>query len=322
MAPGREFRDGEIALPAVVAECLGGQVTAAQVERFAAFPLYRRRAEVVTLACRQFDIDFSNPLVLRRLASSRGVTVDELMASNDAEAEPPSQAEVESTALARYGNADPVSQMKVRLALEAISLSLARMRLLERIRSETEGDCALSLPPAPRVQLGDDLPESSRLRVAFFGSFRCRHCPDSWRAAENLRQRWGDRVRFELWHHFPAGSLEWFRDAVEAECSLRNGQLWDYVRFRLDRDPPLPQPNRSEGAGASSAVFDPQDPKFIACTGSPEVAVKVLSDAEWGLRMGFRNAMPSWVIGRQPRRGFQGEGTLDEAIAGELKQED
>jgi hypothetical protein len=46
-------------------------------------------------------------------------------------------------------------------------------------------------------------------------------------------------------------------------------------------------------------------------------AVREAADAEESLRLGFGEMIPSWVIGRRPRRGFQGDEVLDATIEAE-----
>jgi hypothetical protein len=297
LPPAEDAPRAEPALPPIVATCLDGTVTRAQVERFAAFPLYRRRAGVVAMACRQFEIDYSTPLVLHRIAAKKGISVDELMRSVETQAAPVPEEKVEALARERYGDAAPASREKVRLALAVARRVEDRMAYVQRLRRETRGTCVLERPPDPVVEMrGEGEPRGQRpLRVAYFANFRCPHCAAGWATLRSLRDRFGPRIAIELRHHFPDVAWTTFRDALAAQCAARAGRLWDHVdgRYTAPR----------------------------ACLDDPTTAVDVLSDTEEALRLGFREAIPSWVIGRRPRRGAQSEQTLATMIREELESQ-
>ena len=54
------------------------------------------------------------------------------------------------------------------------------------------------------------------------------------------------------------------------------------------------------------------------CMAEPETAVDVLDDTAEALRLGFREAVPSWVIGARPRRGFQNQDVIDRDVDEQL----
>ena len=182
--------------------------------------------------------------------------------------------------------------MKARLALEAERRLPGRMAFVEGIRENTVGECALSLPAPPDVHVrgsGSTRGPRDALPVVLFTNFQCRHCPASFEILERLEARFAGRIRVELRHHFPDTFLPPFEDALAAACS--GG--WE----------------RPPDAGGSD---------FEACLRDPRTAVRVLLDTEEALRLGFRQAVPSWIVGSRPRRGFQGEAILAETIEAQL----
>ncbi len=309
---------GEPRLGPIVAHCLDGVITAKQVEEYAAFPLYRRRASLVASICRQFDIDYSNPLLLTRLARAENMTPEELLRSKEANVARPDESEVRKLAADHYGSNDASSIAKARLALDTLNRGQARMAFLEELRRNAVGSCSLSLPAAPVVtsRLGPDSANGRRLRVRYFANFACRHCQQSWQLARRLAEEHAARVTIELHHHFPDSVAPLFEDALAAECSARQGRLWDYANWRFQRYSGEIEPDSLARAIEMDAAT------FGGCMADPLVAVKVLDDTEEALRLGFREAVPSWVIGRRPRRGFQGEVVLDRTIAEEVKWND
>lgn len=308
--------EGAPLLPARVATCFGSAIGAEDVERLASFPLYRRRAEVVTSTCRQFEIDHSNPLLLKRLAKSKQLSVSELMqhAEGTFDELPPEQ--VEAIARQRYGRADPGTLVRARLALEAQRRLAGRMAVLEGLRKSAVAECALSLPPPPTVSLrgqGSARGPSGALRVVLFGSFACQHCRVSFEILEALEARFAKRIQVEFRHHFPDTLLPPFEDAVSATCSGTQGRFFEFASARFATTGPAP-------------VFEMPldiDPGLLReCLRDPRTAVSVLNDTEEALRLGFRDALPSWVVGRRPRRGFQGEQILAKTIEQQIGRGD
>lgn len=309
--PPARFEQEPVLTP-VVAQCLGHMVTKHELQAFAAFPLHRRRADVVASTCRQFDIDYSNPVVLHRMATARGLTVDELMREAEGGAPEVSDTAVEEVARARYGEIDERARARARFALTAKRKVDGRMAFLERVRAETVGKCALALPPPPTVAVRGASPGGApggRLRVSYFGGFRCQHCAEGWQAVNRLRDVWGDRIHLDVRHHFPTSVWPRFKEALEAHCCAWAGRLWEYVAWRT----------RTPGGDASPVQALDLDPAaFTTCMRDPTTAVAVIADADEALRLGFREAVPSWVIGRRPRRGFQGDQVLNDTVNREL----
>ncbi len=146
-----------------------------------------------------------------------------------------------------------------------------------------------------------------------FGSFGCRLCPDAWREHRGLEKRWGERIRLGFRHHFPDTALGPFEDALRAECSGRQGALDRFAAWRNDaarEGPPSAAPDVAAW-GLDAAAFQ-------RCVADPLTAVRVLADVDEARRLGFGEAVPSWVVGRRPRRGFQGAAILDETVASEI----
>ena len=50
----------------------------------------------------------------------------------------------------------------------------------------------------------------------------------------------------------------------------------------------------------------------------PTTAVAVIADADEALRLGFHEVVPSWVIGHEPRPGFQDDRSLNESVKRQL----
>jgi hypothetical protein len=112
------------------------------------------------------------------------------------------------------------------------------------------------------------------------------------------------RVRIEFRHHFPDIDLALFTQALEAECAARQRRFWEYGDWRSS-EPSFG--SVAEGVGLDAEVLD-------RCMKDPSVAVSVLDDTAEALRLGFREAVPSWIVGTHPLRGFQGQRDIDRTI--------
>jgi hypothetical protein len=201
----------------------------------------------------------------------------------------------------------------VRIALIATRRAHALVEWTDELRKSTTARCTLDRPGPPIVHLFESQPKlasDAALRVVLFGSFRCRHCEQEWKIARMVRDRWGASIRFELRHHFPDAARSWFDDALEAECSGRQGRLSEYVQWRY---------SRSEPVRPLVAALDLEPSAFKRCIESSLTAVEILAQTQDAQRLGFRDAMPSWVVGRRPRQGFQGEDVLNQTIEAELE---
>jgi len=304
---------GERPLPRRLARCAAAEVTRAEVEQFAAFPLYRRRAAIVAAACRQLAPDYAMPLVLARLARERGSSVEALEKSLDGDVAPPSDAEIAEVAKKRYGHVSRAERAKVRLALTAVRRSEARLAWRTALLAKTTSSCALRAPVTPKVMLrarsGSPRahPAVYAVPVTLFGAFRCHHCAATWEIVASIRADPSTPISFALRHYFPDKSLAAFEDAVAAECSRRQGRFWDYVAASRQRGAAGALQGPVEVAGLDRAAA-------VACAADPRTAVQVLADDEEGRRLGFGDAIPSWVVAGQPRRGFQGERVVRDMI--------
>lgn len=303
----RRLLEREPRPPFVAATCLGSSVTREEIERFAAVPLYRLRADVVTTVCRQLGVEDSNPIMLQRIAAQRGMRVSELLAFIDAVPGPPTDDEVAAKAVERYGDASETSLFKARVALEAARRGDERRHLVDEVRRKAKGSCSLELPAPPVADArgrGVGKGPTTGLRVQYFGGLRCSHCEGSWEILKGVHKRHTSDVRVEFRHHFPDTVLPLFEDAIALECSARQGKLWHFGDWVA----------RGGLTDSAARDLDLDEAAYRACLEDPKTAVKILDDTAEALRLGFRQAVPSWVVGRRPRRGYQGELAIEEAI--------
>jgi protein-disulfide isomerase len=212
------------------------------------------------------------------------------------------------------------------------------------------------MPDVPRTEVladGMGAGPAGALRVYYFANFTCTDCTAGWQMLRETASERPDRVRAEFRHHLPEGDLAAFTDALEAECAARQGRFWDYGDWRMlagsgTRAAGTLGAGSAAGTGAGSGGFPSMtgvanagvlagagglgvgggsaaaealalDGATLAqCMADPETAVTVLDDTAEALRLGFREAVPSWVVGARPRRGYQKQDVIDRDIAEQL----
>jgi predicted DsbA family dithiol-disulfide isomerase len=295
----------------VVAQCLGRSITRADVESYAAYPLYERRAELVTRLCEQFEISYDKPLVVGRVAAAEGKTLGEVLAKIDGDLGEIPEEEVRRAASERYGAIDDMTLLKARLALDEQRRNDRRRAWLEKVRRETQARCTLTMPPPPEGDVrapGIALGAPGSLPVYYFANFACPNCSSGWQLLRAIASTYAGRARFMLLHHFPESDAELFSQALEAECAAQQGHFEDYGDWRTS---PL-----RLGSAVASIGLDPE--RLESCTSDPRIAVSVLDDTAEALRLGFREAVPSWVVGGHLRRGIQQQNALERDIDEQL----
>jgi rhodanese-related sulfurtransferase len=131
------------------------------------------------------------------------------------------------------------------------------------------------------------------ITVVEFGDIQCPACKNAEATAKEIRQIYGDRIRF-VFRHFPIKRLHPFAEkaAVATECAAMQGKFWQALdRFYQNRD------DLSEPAllrYATELGLDPE--RFQRCLGSAEAAERVRQDVADALALGVK-ATPTFIIG-------------------------
>ena len=147
----------------------------------------------------------------------------------------------------------------------------------------------------------------------YFGNFACSECAAGWGILRHVLEAREKTVRVEFRHHFPETDGSLFREALEAECAAAQNKFWRYGDWRVSDVPHPP-------LGAALQLDGIDSTALASCMVDPRTAVTILQDTAEALRLGFREAVPSWVIGQHVRRGAvsqaQIDSDLDEQFAG------
>jgi len=301
---------GELTLPSQVASCVGRAISADDVRRYAAMPLYDREAQLVSSLCAQFDTDPPKPLILDRVAARAGRTLDQLMAEIEGEASDIPAADVEREALDRFGRTDESALTEARNAIDTRRRADRRRAWTEKVRRETQSHCDLTMPESPRSEVrthGITSGPPDGLPVYYFGNFACSDCAAGWQTLRRTVTTHDKRVRVEFRHHFPETDGTLFAQALEAECAAAQNRFWQYGDWRVSSPATLVPGEALQLDGIDSTAF-------AGCMVDPRTAVTVLEDTAEALRLGFREAVPSWVVGDRMHRGATAQGDIDRDI--------
>ncbi len=147
-----------------------------------------------------------------------------------------------------------------------------------------------------------------------YGSYACEHCHAAHEVITNLRDRFGDRMRY-VYRHLPLTDRELATQAAEVAeyASQTTGRFWE-VHDALMRTGPRFEEGELEQL-ASEFGLSPQDAWDKAAA---KVAhAKVREDALSGLRSGARMT-PTFFINGRLYEGPWEEGALAEAMLGSM----
>ncbi len=135
----------------------------------------------------------------------------------------------------------------------------------------------------------------ARVTVVEFGDFQCPACRAAEATAREIRQKFGDRVRFAF-RQFPLPSLHAHAEkAAEAsECAARQGKFWQAVDKLYDNQDDLTMPALSRYASQMGL----NSRKFVECLQKGQTAQQVAQDIEDGRALGV-HATPTFFIDGQ-----------------------
>ena len=163
------------------------------------------------------------------------------------------------------------------------------------------------LPPAPQASaetLAERLvrPDShamgnpqSPLTVVEFADFECPVCGRTEPAVQEIRRKYGDRVRF-VFRQFPLTKIH--RDAQKAaeasECAAEQGKFWEAEEKLYAGQSDLSEPALERIAGALAL----DQARFHQCLATGAMTARVTRDAADARALGLRGT-PTFFIGRQ-----------------------
>ena len=159
-------------------------------------------------------------------------------------------------------------------------------------------------------------PRNASVTLVEYGDYQCPYCADAEPALAQLRERFGDDLRF-VYRNFPLGELHPYAWAAAdlAEAAAGAGRFWemhDWLYAEQDAWVPLGAEGLAEGASAVGL-----DAFALAeAVQDPAIGQRVETDIESGRRSGVRGT-PSFYVNGEPVDG--GVDALAERIASALR---
>ncbi|MBK7975020.1 MAG: thioredoxin domain-containing protein [Deltaproteobacteria bacterium] len=315
----------------VVARVGDAAITRAELEQAAANDLddlEQRRYQLLS--------GYLNRLVQEKLwkaeADNRGTTVDQLRKLEvEDKAQPPTSEEVDALLNQEQykraldsrlaGAADDAEKQKrtqaFRQQIEGrLTMDRREKRMqafTEELRSKRPVSIALKPPVTKRVDVpvGDSPVRGSAsapVTIVEYSDFQCPFCSREQGVLEQLRQRYGEKVRI-VYKHFPLTSIHpnAQKAAEAAECANEKGKFWELHDLLYQNQTAL-ELDKLPGY-AQQVGLDPNEMK--QCLDSGRMVARVKKDADSAAAVGVTST-PSFFVngikvrGAQPVEYFQG----------------
>lgn len=315
----------------VVAKIGDQAITRAELEQAAANDLddlEQRRYQLLS--------GYLNRLVQERLwkaeADDRGTTVDQLRKVEvEDKVQAPTAEEVDGLLNQEQykraldsrlaGAADDAEKQKrtqaFRQQIEGRLMMDRREKRMQAFTEELRGKRPISIalkPPVTKrvdVAVGDSPvrgSSSAPVTIVEYSDFQCPFCSREQAVLEQIRQRYGDKVRI-VYKHFPLISIHpnAQKAAEAAECANEKGKFWELHDVLYQNQSAL-ELDKLPGY-AQQVGLDPNDMK--QCIDSGRMAARVKKDADSAAAAGV-SSTPSFFVngikvrGAQPMEYFQG----------------
>jgi protein-disulfide isomerase len=221
---------------------------------------------------------------------------------------------------ARYPKYD---EIKVRLAeaLQAQRDEQDKAALLDKLRKDQPVTVMLATPrievkSAGHPELG---PAGAPVTIVEFSDFQCPFCGRAEPALQQVRQKYGDKVRL-VYLDFPLGIHDHAIDAASAaRCAGEQGKFWQFHDAMFADQSKL----AATDLKADAKKLGLNTAKFNDCLDKGKYKSAIETDMAQGRELGV-DGTPAFFINGRPLTGAQPferfQTTIDEELAGGQKQ--
>ncbi len=131
--------------------------------------------------------------------------------------------------------------------------------------------------------------------VVEFGDFQCPACGRTEPAAREIREKYGNQIRF-VFRHFPFESMhpQAEKAAEASECAAEQGKFWEALEKFYQGQGDLSEPALKRYA----AELGLDQGRFSQCLSSGKMAARLRRDVDDAHALGVR-ATPTFFVGRQ-----------------------
>ena len=156
-------------------------------------------------------------------------------------------------------------------------------------------------------------PENATVTVIEFSDFECPFCGKAAPTVKQVKEQYGDRIRF-VYKHFPLPSHSTAPKAAEAaECAGDQGKFWE-MHDKMFANQKALFPNSLKGYAKDIGL---NTTAFNNCLDSGIMASRVQSDQQEGNTFGVK-ATPTFFINNRKIEGAQPLSAFQSAIESEL----
>jgi protein-disulfide isomerase len=302
----------------------GSPIMAADVDAKLGNSLAKLQDEMFRLRQKQLDVMIDQKL-LEDEAAKRGVTIAALVQSEiTSRAEQPTQEEVAKfydENKAKLQGELTTLQDQIKNFLTAQRIQTRQQEFLKSLRAAAKIEVFLNPPPIFRSEVATTgAPVRGRadapVTIVEFSDFHCPYCRKVQPALDEVRKKYGDRVKL-VFRDYPLDNLHpQARAAAEAaRCAAEQDKFWEFHDRIFKSDPdasPATLDRFATETGMDVAAFD-------ACRTSGKYKAAVQTSSQEGVRLGLTGTPTFFINGRilvgaQPLDAFAR--IIDEELAG------
>jgi protein-disulfide isomerase len=215
----------------------------------------------------------------------------------------------------------PFDQIKTRLmaALQNQSDQEQREKVLVSLRKETPTKILITAPRVEVASAGHPSLGSAAapITIVEFSDFQCPFCKRVQPALKEVREKYGDKVRF-VYMDFPLPMHNHALDAAKAgRCAAEQGKFWPYHDAMFadqSRESPADLKATAKNLGLDSTKFD-------ICFDQAKYEAGVRADMEQGKQLGI-DGTPAFFINGRMLVGAQPAEKFNRMIDEELSSKD
>ena len=195
----------------------------------------------------------------------------------------------------------------------------ARQKYVNEIRSKANVTYKLKKPDMKSIDVSiDDDPAigTGKVNVVEFSDFECPFCARAVQRLEEIRQKYGDKVKI-VYRDFPLESIHphAFRAAEAAGCAFEQGKFWEYHNWLFSNQAKFGEGDKTFLAAAKELKLN--DDQFKQCLSSGKRAAEIRKDIEDGTKYGV-NSTPTFFVNGKAIRGALPLENFSELIDEEL----
>jgi protein-disulfide isomerase len=212
----------------------------------------------------------------------------------------------------------PFEQLKPRLIATLTSQRQSERQGALRAKLRHDGQVEVKLePPRLEVAIGHSPsigPATAPVTIIEFGDYPSTFCKMDESALQQVRDKYGDRVRMVFKDFPPLTSKDAVEAAMAARCANEQGKYRQFRDLLYADQSKLAVSDlkaAAKGLGLDSAKFD-------SCLDSGKYSSAIEEDIEEGIRLGVRNS-PTFFVNGNPHAGLLATGGLEGMIDPELQ---